>query len=107
MLNDKIVLSPEEIYEKEFKVDARGYRPLEVDKFLDMVIKDYTEFIRIIRGYEKQLSLINNENNELKSKIRQLQAELEATSNEGENTSNIDLIRRISQLEKIVYSKLK
>ena len=72
-----------------------------------MVIKDYTEFIRIIRWYEKQLSLINNENNELKSKIRQLQAELEATSNEGENTSNIDLIRRISQLEKIVYSKLK
>ena len=35
MFNGKISLTPEEIYEKEFKVDARGYRPQEVDKFLD------------------------------------------------------------------------
>ena len=52
-MNDKIVLSPEEIYEKEFKIDARGYRPQEVDNFLDIIIKDYAEFKRIVRGYEK------------------------------------------------------
>ena len=38
MYNDKIFLTPNEILEKEFKVDARGYRPQEVDKYLDMVI---------------------------------------------------------------------
>lgn len=107
MLSEKIVLSPEDIYEKEFKVDARGYRPQEVDNFLDDVIKDYTEFIKIIRGYEKQLSLLANENNELKQTIRKLKTEIESEESSGSSVSNVDLLRRISQLEKIVYSKIK
>mgnify|MGYP002545677890 FL=1 len=48
MYNEKIFLTPQEILEKEFKIDAKGYRPQEVDKFLDMVIRDYTEFASII-----------------------------------------------------------
>jgi len=109
MLNDKILLSPEEIYEKEFKVDARGYRPQEVDNFLDNVIKDYTEFLRIIKGLERELGSLTNENRELKNQIRKLQTELESQegSNESAGVSNVDLLRRISQLEKFVYGKLK
>ena len=53
MYSDKIYLTPQEILDKEFKVDARGYRPQEVDKYLDMVIRDYTEFISIIKNKEK------------------------------------------------------
>lgn len=49
MYSDKIYLTPQEILDKEFKIDARGYRPQEVDKYLDMVIRDYTEFINIIK----------------------------------------------------------
>ncbi len=41
MIDDKLFLTPEEILNKEFKIDARGYRMQEVDKFLDMVIRDY------------------------------------------------------------------
>ncbi len=109
MLNDKIMLTPEEIYEKEFKVDARGYRPQEVDNFLDNVIKDYTEFLRIIKGLERELGSLTNENRELKNQIRKLQTELESQegSNESAGVSNVDLLRRISQLEKFVYGKLK
>lgn len=107
MLNDRIALSPEEIYEKEFKVDARGYRPQEVDNFLDTVIKDYTEFFKIIRGYDKELGALRNENSELKKEIRKLQTELESQeSSSGDGSvSNVDLLRRISQLEKFVYGK--
>ena len=43
MMNDRIALSSKEILEKEFKIDARGYRLQEVDKFLDIVIHDYNE----------------------------------------------------------------
>ena len=108
MLNDKIVLSPEEIYEKEFKIDARGYRPQEVDNFLDTIIKDYTEFIKLIRSYDKHVQTLIQENSELKAQIRKLQTELEeSSSTDDENVSNIDLLRRISQLEKIVYNRLK
>ena len=108
VLSEKIVLSPEEIYEKEFKVDARGYRPQEVDNFLDLIIKDYSEFIKLIRGYEHELQSMSDENSKLKQQIRKLQSELEAqeSSSNSSNINNVDLLRRISQLEKIVYSKM-
>ena len=54
MYNERLFLTPQEILDKEFKVDAKGYRPQEVDKFLDMVIRDYTEFNSIIRKQEKE-----------------------------------------------------
>ncbi len=38
MYQDRILLTSKEILEKDFKVDTRGYRPQEVDKFLDLVI---------------------------------------------------------------------
>lgn len=105
MINERIVLSPEDIYEKEFKIDARGYRPEEVDNFLDLVIKDYGEFIKIIRAYEKEYQNIARENRELKNKLRLLEQEQKSDSASRTSVSNIDLLRRISQLEKIVYNK--
>ena len=41
MYEEKRFLTAKEILEKDFKMDARGYRPQEVDQFLDYVIKDY------------------------------------------------------------------
>ena len=49
-MNDRITLTMQDILEKEFKIDARGYRPQEVDKFLDIIIKDYNEYNNIIRN---------------------------------------------------------
>ncbi len=109
MLNERITLSPEAIYEKEFKIDARGFRPQEVDNFLDDVIKDYTEFHKIIKEYERELGAQKEENTRLKQQIRELQTRLESKSdsNESNGVSNIDLLRRISQLEKFVYGTMQ
>ena len=108
MLSDKIELSPEEIYEKEFNVVARGYRPQEVDNLLDIVIKDYTEYIKIIRNYDKKLQSLTEENRELKGQIRNLETTLEsARENSSDDVNNVDILRRLSKLEKIVYSSLK
>ena len=49
MFQDKITLTPQDILEKEFKIDTRGYRLKEVDQFLDDVIGDYEQFIDIIK----------------------------------------------------------
>ena len=105
MYNDRIFLTPQEILEKEFKYDARGYRPQEVDKFLDMVIRDYTEFSNIIRKQEKDIKDLTEDNVKLKQELRRLKTTIEvAEDSEGRGgTSNIDLLKRISQLEKIVY----
>ena len=78
MYNDRITLSSSEILEKEFKIDARGYRLQEVDKFLDIIIHDYNEYNSII----KELAINNNklleENEELKTEIRTLKSNMEA-----------------------------
>ena len=40
MYGEKRFLSAKAIYDKEFKYDARGYRPQEVDQFLDTIIHE-------------------------------------------------------------------
>ena len=107
MYNDKITLTPQELVDKEFKIDARGYRPQEVDKFLDLVINDYNEFITEIKTLKRELAYMNEENTKLKNELRRIKANIEAAEESGSNNSvsNIDLLRRLSQLEKVVYGK--
>ena len=108
MYNERIYLTPQDILEKDFKVDARGYRPQEVDKFLDMVIRDYTEYNSIIKKLEKDIKDLMADNSKLKHEIRSLDEQLEISKAE-ENTNkmptNVDLLKRISQLEKVVFGK--
>ena len=103
MYNDRIFLTPKEILEKDFKIDARGYRPQEVDKFLDMVIRDYTEFTNIIKKYEHDLKNLAEDNSKLKAELRRMKEDLESKPNTESSPSNVDLLRRISQLEKVVF----
>ena len=107
MYNDKITLTPQEILDKEFKIDARGYRPQEVDKFLDLVINDYNEFIVEIKRLKKEIAYINDENTKLKNELRRIKANIETAEGSSTNSSvsNVDLLRRLSQLEKVVYGK--
>ena len=105
MNRDKISLTIQDILEKEFKIDARGYRLQEVDKFLDIIIRDYNEYNNIIRTLEKERKALAEENQELKQDVRNLKSSIEAVKQEGKEITNVDLIRRISQLEKIVLGK--
>ena len=67
MYNDRITLTMQDILEKEFKIDARGYRLQEVDKFLDVIIKDYNEYNNIIKSLEKEKRELAQENTVLKN----------------------------------------
>ena len=71
MYQDRITLTANEILEKEFKIDARGYRLQEVDKFLDIIIKDYQEYNNIINALERNRRALNEENRELKREDRE------------------------------------
>ena len=87
MYNDRITLTSGEILEKDFKIDARGYNLQEVDKFL-------------------MNNKLSNENEELKGEIRNLKNEIETLKFSSEKeVTNVDLIRRVSQLEKIILGK--
>jgi len=105
MYQDRIILTPESILEKDFKIDTRGYRLQEVDKFLDVIIKDYAEFIKIIDKLEEQVKDVTDENVNLNHELRNLKMNLETVKNSDKEVTNVDLLRRISHLEKIVYGK--
>ncbi len=107
MYSERIYMTPQELLDYKFKVDARGYRPQEVDKILDMVIRDETEYINTIKSLEQQLKDANEDNIKLKQELRRLKVDLEDAENNSASSgpSNLDLLKRISQLEKIVYRK--
>ena len=105
MYQDRITLTANEILEKEFKIDARGYRLQEVDKFLDIIIKDYQEYNNIINALERNRRALLEENRELKREVRDLRGSIEAAKGSEKENTKCDLLRRISQLEKIVLGK--
>ena len=109
MYNDEeFYLTPKDIYEHTFKVEVRGYSPQEVDKYLDLIIRDYTKYDKAIKTLKDHIDALNNDNYTLKQEIRRLENELEkaeADANTPREVNNLDLLKRISQLEKVVYGK--
>ena len=105
MYQEKIALTIQDILEKEFKIDTRGYRLQEVDKFLDIIISDYNKYNNIIKELNKERKILLQENNDLKNEIANLKASIEAAKLGGKEITNVDLLRRISQLEKIILGK--
>lgn len=97
-----------EILQKEFSSKMRGYNPIEVDEFLDGVIKDYETFTR-------ELLALREENQRLKAKVDQMsksQDTLTRIKQEPAQTTptatNFDILKRLSNLEKTVFgSKLE
>jgi len=100
------MLTSQDILDKEFKIDTRGYRPQEVDKFLDIVIRDYDEFNSCIKEMDENNKTLMEENLRLKQQVRNLTMKLETIENNSNNgTNTADVLRRLSNLEKIIYGK--
>lgn len=102
-------LSAQEIYEKEFHVDLKGYASSEVDEFLDMVIEDY-------QTYDEKLEELGQALGRYEAKIKELQQEIFAlqTSNTNlteqlnsdfvnANSDQVDILKRIARLEQAVF----
>jgi DivIVA domain-containing protein len=97
MMADKLKLTAKEILEKEFKTGFRGYKQEEVDKFLDLIIKDYEAMHEIIEEMQQ-------ENLRLK---KQLEESNRRQPVQPAGTTNFDILKRLSNLEKHVFgSKL-
>ena len=99
MLSDKVKLTAKDILEKEFKTGMRGYKPEEVDKFLDFVIKDYEIF-------HQEIEELQQENMRLKKQVEDASRRPTPTV-QSAGTTNFDILKRLSNLEKHVFgSKL-
>lgn len=108
MYQERIMLTVKDIFDKDFKLDTRGYRPQEVDKFLDLVMRDYEEFIAINRELGNELKELTEDNLRLKQEIRTLKMKLDVFKENADSetgTNSVDVLKRLSNLEKIIYGK--
>jgi len=105
VFQDKVRHTPQEILEKEFKIDTRGYRLKEVDQYLDEIIGDYEAFLDYIKKLEAEKEELLTEIMNLKQELRNVKMSIDIAKSETPEVTNMDILRRISNLEKIVYGK--
>jgi len=108
LMANKIQLSPKKILNKQFQIDFKGYSATEVDYFLDMIVEDYNSFAEMLNESYEQVDELQTENEKLKLKISQMEKEYSIQQDnmrlmEDNLSSNVDLLKRISNLEKEVY----
>lgn len=104
----KPILDSNKIFHKVFEGNKPGYDALQVDTFLDVVIKDYDTF-------QNYVSYVNQEMEDMKAKVEMLNQQLskveaenaslkarlgDVSSNEDASYNNLELLKRISSLEK-------
>lgn len=120
-LND-IKLSSQDILKKQFRSKVKGYDPDEVDSYLDQVISDYETFQSIIEDLYGQIGKLQRELMEAKANHPQAEQNESdqvrtytpkkrtpstnnlATDDQGEISTNVAIIQRISTLERKVYN---
>lgn len=126
-LND-IKLSAQDILKKQFRSKVKGYDPDEVDAYLDQVISDYETFQQLIEDLYGQIGTLQRQLMDEKQKEKKTVAaerkdeeklktytpshrRLAAVSNfaqedegQGEISTNMAIIQRISTLERKVYN---
>ncbi|MBM7577394.1 cell division regulator GpsB [Jeotgalibacillus terrae] len=101
MKNEVAQLSAKEILEREFKTAMRGYKPEEVDAFLDQIIKDYEAFNERIESLENELKKAQKSSEpQRRSAVQQTQPQTTAGG-----TTNFDILKRLSNLEKEVFGR--
>ena len=100
-------LTQDDILEKEFKIDTRGYRLKEVDQFLDLIIADYATFIDVIKKQELEKDKLTEEIIRLKKQLRDanVNAEIAKASSNNGTVNNVDILKRLSNLEKVIFGK--
>ncbi|GAA3725928.1 cell division regulator GpsB [Salinicoccus jeotgali] len=99
-------LSAKDIFEKEFEKSIRGFKPIEVDSFLDDVISDYQK----MADMNNSLKRLEDENVRLKKEVEELRIRVATKSRSVDNqTQNhqIDILKRLSNLEKKVFGQSK
>ena len=108
----ELKLDAKKILDNEFHVDFKGYRAIEVDEFLDDVIKDYEAFMAEIERLKAENANLKKANAEQPKdmasayrKTNSFYAEQPQAVKSSQTATNLDILKRISRLEKEVFGK--
>lgn len=92
---NRVQLGSKDILEKDFKKTIRGYNPIEVDEFLDIIMQDY-------EALNSEVQKLTQENDRFKRSTAQ-----EATQKKPSQPQqvNYDVLKRLSNLERAVFGQ--
>ena len=86
------------ILEKQFDGQLRGYDAYQVDKFLDLIIKDYKTIEANHLMEKEELDSLKAELEEYKNKLGNIK------DSNVVNSENLELVKKITALENFIYS---
>lgn len=99
-------LTLEEIANKEFHIDFKGYDAKEVDSFLDLIVEDYQQFEQQLLTQQTLLSQYEETSSSQAKRIAELESKLTFTEEESALVNPADLLRRVSRLEQALHEGL-
>ncbi len=126
-MEKNVKLTINDIYNRRFEKDVKGYNPDEVDTFLDEIIKDYDAYEKYIASLEDEIAKLNKDLSSKTNDVstlakRAMDAEQKAKELEIANASlnnkfagikpgdaiteeNLEYIQRIHEYETFLYQQ--
>ena len=98
-----IIFTAKDVFEQEFGREVLGYSKVEVDEFLDDVIKDYETYATLVKSLRQEISELKDELSR-KPQVSSVQAEALEVAGTSSMT-NFDILKRLNRLEKEVFGK--
>lgn len=104
-------LDSNKIFHKVFEGTKPGYNALQVDTFLDIVIKDYEAMEKYVKETDQTIDSLNKSNKILRGRLEEVEAskvvledKLKSLSdNDNATLSNLELLKKISNLENALF----
>lgn len=103
---EKLNLTPDEIVNKSFNVDFKGYNPNEVDAYLDLILEDYQIMEENVQQLLDMIAKLQNQVKTLNQEITKLEGSQKAFDLSNTTAySSVDILKRISRLEEQMFRK--
>ena len=107
-MEKRLKLKVEDVLNKQFNIDFKGYSSVEVDEFLDLVINDYQEYDAMIENLGERLQEYEKQIAAMKAKIIELEGKQGAVQEESAAANgNVDILKRLTRLENAVFASKK
>lgn len=103
-----IHFTAKDIYDQDFNREVRGFSKVEVNEFLDDVIKDYETYAALVKELREENARLREE---LAKQAQAVPKEASVAGSTGQEfpqvttATNFDILKRLNRLEKEVFGK--
>ena len=103
-----IHFTAKDIYDQDFNSEFRGFSKVEVNEFLDDVIKDYETYSALVKELREENARLREELAKQAQEVPQAASVASSTGQEFPQVitaTNFDILKRLNRLEKEVFGK--